>query len=167
MAGLPEPVEIFFSAAALPNLDLLSKTDPFLVVYEVNRDRSRKILFMTEVIEDNLSPVWTKPFRIDYIFEKIQELCVMVMDKDDGPQEDLDKHQRCGESQFRLSELMCARGQSITHRLLGGTGKGSVTFKAENVANTRDVFECSFSGTKLANKDGFFGKSDPFLIIQR
>lgn len=33
--------------------------------------------------------------------------------------------------------------------------------------NTRDVFVANFVGTKLAAKNGFFGKSDPFLIISR
>lgn len=104
---------------------------------------------------------------MDYLFEEVQQFYCMIMDKDDGPQEVLDRHQRCGETSFRLSELMCSRGQSITHRLQGGTGRGSLTMKAENVSNSRDVFECTFAASKLANKDGFFGKSDPFVIIER
>ena len=35
------------------------------------------------------------------------------------------------------------------------------------MVNTRDLFCVTFSGTKLANKDGFFGTSDPFLEISR
>ena len=42
-----------------------------------------------------------------------------------------------------------------------------MTVKDEAVANTRDVFVCTFAANKLVNKDGFFGKSDPFLKIHR
>ena len=42
-----------------------------------------------------------------------------------------------------------------------------LTIRGESVANTRDVFCCQFAGKKLKNTDGFFGKSDPFLIISR
>jgi len=44
---------------------------------------------------------------------------------------------------------------------------GSIEIRGEAVTNTRDVFIGTFAGTKLANKDGFFGKSDPFLQISR
>ena len=39
--------------------------------------------------------------------------------------------------------------------------------RGEAVNNTRDVFVATFAGHKLANKDGFFGRSDPFLTISR
>ncbi len=35
------------------------------------------------------------------------------------------------------------------------------------MTNTRDLFVVTFSGSKLANKDGMFGTSDPFLEISR
>lgn len=39
--------------------------------------------------------------------------------------------------------------------------------KAEPRVNTRDLFCVTFGGHKLANKDGFFGTSDPFLQVSR
>lgn len=47
------------------------------------------------------------------------------------------------------------------------TPRGTLIVTAEAVANTRDIFVANFSGNKLANKDGFFGRSDPFLVISR
>ena len=44
---------------------------------------------------------------------------------------------------------------------------GELTVRGEALTNTRDVFVGNFTGNKLANKDGFFGKSDPFLVISR
>ena len=42
-----------------------------------------------------------------------------------------------------------------------------MTIRAEAVSNTKDIFCCQFAGKKLKNTDGFFGRSDPFLIISR
>lgn len=37
----------------------------------------------------------------------------------------------------------------------------------EQVANVGGVVNLQLAGKKLANKDGFFGKSDPFFILQK
>lgn len=44
---------------------------------------------------------------------------------------------------------------------------GHVVVRGEAVSNTRDLFVVTFSGNKLANKDGFFGTSDPFMEVSR
>jgi hypothetical protein len=48
-----------------------------------------------------------------------------------------------------------------------GINSGELEIHAEPQTNTRDLFCVSFRGYKLANKDGFFGTSDPFLSISR
>ena len=45
--------------------------------------------------------------------------------------------------------------------------RGTMNVRGETVANCRDVFVATFAGHKLINKDGFFGKSDPFFNISR
>ena len=44
---------------------------------------------------------------------------------------------------------------------------GTVTLKAEEVSTCADIAILHFAGAKLVNKDGFFGKSDPFLQVSR
>lgn len=39
--------------------------------------------------------------------------------------------------------------------------------RGEEVAFCADVCNLTIRGVKLANKDGLFGKSDPFFIISR
>ena len=96
----------------------------------------------------------------------MQEVTVKVFDRDGNhPLTEVRHHQLCGEVSFTLSSLMCSAGQQLTVDLHGGRSKGSVRVQAEAVTNTRDVFIGQFSGLKLENKDGFFGKSDPFLRI--
>lgn len=171
MAGvgrLYEKVELYFSAAGLPKLDVTSNTDPFLVLYEIGRDGRPKFIATTECIMDSQAPNWTTQFLLDYRFEETQRFQVEVFDKDDGPLTNLTLHQRCGTAVFTLGNLMCAPAQTARVSLTGGHPGGTVTVKAEVVASgIRDEFECTFAGSKLANKDGFFGKSDPFLDISR
>jgi hypothetical protein len=45
--------------------------------------------------------------------------------------------------------------------------RGTLELRAESQTNTRDLFCAAFRGVKLANKDGFFGTSDPFIVVSR
>ena len=49
-------------------------------------------------------------------------------------------------------------GQNVT---------GKIIFRVEQVNDSREEMTVQFRGTKLANLDGLFGKSDPFLCIYR
>jgi hypothetical protein len=102
------------------------------------------------------------------ISDLLVQITVKVFDKDSNyALTDFSRHTLCGEVSFNLSSLMCSNGQKLTLDLKNGRSKGTVSIQAEAVANTRDVFVTNFSGSKLVNKDGFFGKSDPFYKIYR
>jgi hypothetical protein len=67
---------------------------------------------------------------------------------------------------------MASVGQSLSLPLVGRLGGGRTNearlgIHAEEVASDADFVELEFAGRKLANKDGFFGKSDPFLCASR
>ena len=53
--NLKEKVELSISLKDLPNLDKDSKTDAYCVIFQLN-GREKKLLGMTEVIENNLNP---------------------------------------------------------------------------------------------------------------
>jgi hypothetical protein len=44
---------------------------------------------------------------------------------------------------------------------------GTVTVRSEAKADTRDIFCVTFGANSLVNKEGFFGTSDPFIVISR
>jgi hypothetical protein len=44
---------------------------------------------------------------------------------------------------------------------------GTLTVRAEAKADTRDLFCVTFGANNLVNKEGFFSKSDPFIVILR
>lgn len=46
-------------------------------------------------------------------------------------------------------------------------GLGELTVRGEAKADTRDLLIVTFSANNLVNKEGFFSKSDPFLVILR
>ena len=193
--SVQETVEIHLEAKGLPKLDVFSNSDPFAILYAVQQPERRKVqiactvtftfyvvsnLTITciissvpnitqEVIVDSQNPKWATGIKIPYSFEVVQEFIVEVYDKDDGPITDLSRHQKCGETSFKLSSLMCAKNQRLTQSLRGGyaTGSSQLLIFGEIVANIRDEFECTFAGSKLANKDGWFGTSDPFLEISK
>uniref|UniRef100_A0A8D0FAK2 C2 domain-containing protein n=1 Tax=Strix occidentalis caurina TaxID=311401 RepID=A0A8D0FAK2_STROC len=43
--------------------DLFSKSDPFLEIYRIDDDRSEQLVYRTEVVKNNLSPIW-EPFKV-------------------------------------------------------------------------------------------------------
>eukprot|EP01038_Epipyxis_sp_PR26KG_P011510 gene11510-15417_t len=167
-----ELVDVFLNAKGLPNLGTFSKTDPFAVVYILDPlSNEMKIVGKTDVIVDSLDPLWSIPLTLEYVFECIQEYIVKVYHYHKGhPTTDFNKHTLVGECSFLMSSLMTARNQQLKEQIISKSTRnmcGELEVRGELRANTRDLFCVTFQGTKLANKDGFFGKSDPFLEISR
>lgn len=73
----------------LPNLDTFSKTDPFIVLFELKKQGNRNMkvqLGRTECIFDNLNPHFVTNFEVDYMFEENQSFLVESYDMDDESQ---------------------------------------------------------------------------------
>jgi hypothetical protein len=163
-------VEFFLSAKGLPKLDLTSNTDPFAVVFFKNQNGEFDEIGRTDVVMDTQEPVWTCQFLIDYKFEEVQQLRVEVYDEDAHGVRDLHRHDFVGRCDFTMSKLMGARGQTLNLDLKNNEDrwKGHLTIRGEQVSDCADIFQFQFHATrKLAKKDGFFGKSDPFICISR
>ncbi|KAF5915105.1 hypothetical protein HPG69_013375, partial [Diceros bicornis minor] len=56
-------VELSFRAKELDDKDLFSKSDRFLELYRIKEDQSEQLVSRTEVVNNNLSPVW-EPFKV-------------------------------------------------------------------------------------------------------
>lgn len=66
-------INLSFACTDLPNLDTFSKTDAFVILYELKRSGNKTLKQMrgrTEVIYDNLNPIFVKSFEVDYMFEE-------------------------------------------------------------------------------------------------
>ena len=82
MNALKSKVSLTFSAMNLPNLDVGSKTDPFVVLWEM-KGNQRMQIGKSEVIADNLNPQWVKNIDVQYYFEASQKFILQVYDADD------------------------------------------------------------------------------------
>ena len=124
---------------------------------------------------DTNHPTWMTHVVADYHFQTIQEVVVRVYHKSPhNPIDNSSAHDFLGEISFQQSMLMMSPGSKSVLPLKSGgggflAGNPTVTVRGEAVAATRDVFTCSFQCNNLVRKNGLgiFGKSDPYIKINR
>ncbi|XP_067144460.1 copine-3-like isoform X2 [Centruroides vittatus] len=159
-------VELFFSCRNLTDRDFASKSDPMIAVY-LNQGGRFVEMGRTEMIKNNHNPDFCKPIKMDYFFEEVQKLKLVVYDIDNATK-------TLSDDDF-LGFLECTLGEIVscspfTRPLLTRSGhkqKSSVTIRAQEVGKEgNDHLLLSFQAKKLDNKD-FFGKSDPFLEFRK
>ena len=75
-------LQIHLSCKNLPNLDLLSKTDPIAIVYErSNKTNDWVEKGRTEMIKDCLDPIFIKTIDLNYTFHQIQQVLLSIYSK--------------------------------------------------------------------------------------
>jgi Ca2+-dependent lipid-binding protein len=125
----------------------------------------------TEAKKDDLNPSWAKLFLVEFHFESVQQLKVEVYDQDSSSPDRLKEQDFIGRTEFTLGQLMGAPGQSGSFLLTQGKSlskhQGSLLVKAEEAKASSEAARFRFSASALANMDGMFSKSDPFLVISR
>ncbi|GMF44707.1 unnamed protein product [Phytophthora fragariaefolia] len=163
-------VELSLSAKNLKDRDIITKSDPFAVLYAKTHAGWVEV-GKTETKKDDLNPKWAKLFVIDYHFESVQQLKVDVYDHDSASPDKLKEQDYIGGADFTLGKLMGAPGQSGSFLLTRGKDKskhqGSLLVRAEEIKTSSEMARLRFSAAALANMDGMFSKSDPFLAISR
>ncbi|KUF97246.1 hypothetical protein AM588_10011329 [Phytophthora nicotianae] len=163
-------VELSLSAKDLKDRDIISKSDPFAVLFVKSGSGWTK-LGKTEAKKDDLNPSWTKLFLVEYHFESVQQLKVEVYDQDSSSPDKLKDQDFIGGAEFTLGQLMGAPGQSGSFLLTRGKStskhQGSLLVKAEEAKASSEAVRFRFSAASLANMDGMFSKSDPFLVLSR
>lgn len=164
-------VEIHVSCSKLSDKDLLSKSDPMVVMFTEIRDQHNKRwkeFDRTETVKDSLNPSFVKSFVIDYHFEELQKLKFEVYDSDSKSAK-LDEHDFLGKLEVTLGSIVGEYAGKVTKQLLGRKDEklnSSITFVAEELNNNKEVVNLQFKGRKLDKKD-FFGSSDPYLTFYR
>nr|XP_034378989.1 copine-7 isoform X2 [Arvicanthis niloticus] len=108
-------VELSFQARKLDDKDLFSKSDPFLELYRVNDDSSEQLVYRTEVVKNNLNPVW-EPFKVSLnslcSCEETRPLKCLVWDYDSRG-----KHDFIGDFTTTFAEMQKAFEGEQLHRV--------------------------------------------------
>lgn len=143
----------------LRNMDQMSKSDPFVVVYTKDTAGAWRELGRTETIMDTLDPKFVKSFAVQYFFERTQYFRFDVYDQD-AQSADLRRHDFIGSSgEIRLADIVSGRGSRKRMPLTAPGRKGPdgyVTIIAEEMHGTSDSVQLKMSARKLANVDGWF-----------
>ena len=102
---------------------------------------------MTEVIMDNLNPIWIKGFDVQYHFEQRENFKVEVYDIDNFDRlHDFGSHDYVGSVQFALHEVVTAREQTLERNIVnvkraeGKSGIIKITAEEKTLKASEEVF---------------------------
>lgn len=160
-------VELSLCCTNLADMDVFSKSDPFLVLYQEERERSGKWIEIgrTETIDNTLNPEWQKKFVMDFLFEKRQLLRFDVYDSDSGSKS-VDDHEFIGQMECSLGEIVATGQKGLTRALVGEKEGQTITVTSEELFGCREWIHLTLAAKKLDRKDWFgFGSSDAFLTL--
>ncbi|KAF2069002.1 hypothetical protein CYY_009678 [Polysphondylium violaceum] len=159
-------IELRFKCTKLANLDVLSKSDPQIYVYEkrlIHKDY--QLVGKTEKINNDLNPIFKTPVMIDYYFEETQDLRISVFDID-GEVFSSDDDDHIGDLNISLGNIAASQTRRIVKDIKNRKGKvtGSIEITFEEIAKTGHNLYLRLGGFNLDKKD-FFGKSDPYYRV--
>ncbi|KAK7358717.1 hypothetical protein VNO77_00655 [Canavalia gladiata] len=178
--GLFSQIELSFSASGLRDRDVLSKSDPMMVLYTRGKNGALEELCRTEVILNSLNPTWITKHTLIYHFEVVQVLVFRVYDVDtqfhnvDVKMLKLEEQQYLGEATCGLSEIITKSGRSLTldlHtedsiRSTQSQNCGKLSVCAEECVNSKTTVEMILRCSDLEYRD-LFSRSDPFLLVSK
>ena len=150
-----ERVSLHISCQNLPDLDIVSKSDPCCFVYLNNGGKNAKweMLGKTETIENNLNPVFVTAFEIDFYFEKDQKVKFELYDIDIGNRKEF-----LGSLETSMARIMGSYNQTLTTDLDRGAHKrqGQITIKLEKLSQCNDVIYFTGKATGLPTTKALF-----------
>lgn len=114
-------LELFLSARGLKDMDIFSKSDPYVRVLCKRANNPNWVLFgRTETVDNNLNPNFQKSFVMNYVFEARQDLRFEVMDEDDKTNSANDDY--IGWAETTLGACAGAKEQTSILNLVGKNG---------------------------------------------
>ncbi|KAK7369595.1 hypothetical protein VNO80_11637 [Phaseolus coccineus] len=178
--GLFSQIELSFSASGLRDRDIISKSDPMLVLYEKGRNGALKELGRTEVILNSLNPTWITKHTLTYHFETVQNLVFRVYDVDTQFHNasvkmlKLEEQEHLGEATCALSEIITKFDRSMAldlhaedfTRSTQSRNCGKLLVHAEECVSSKTTVEMTLRSSDLEYRD-LFSRSDPFLLISK
>ncbi|XP_054806493.1 protein BONZAI 1-like [Prosopis cineraria] len=178
--GLYSQIELSFSASGLRDRDVLSKSDPMMVLYAKGKNGALEELGRTEVVLNSLNPSWITKQTLFYHFEVVQILVFCIYDIDtqfhnvDVKMLKLEEQQYLGQATCALSEIITKPDWSLTLDLFiedstrsnYSQNCGKLMVNAEECISSKTTIEMIFRSSDLEYRN-LFSKSDPFLVISK
>lgn len=163
-------IQFWIECRDLPSKDLVSKSDPMVVVERFNQiSKAWEHVGQTEFIDNQENPKFQTQVTVDYFFEEHQEFRFTVLDVDDK-KNPLKGACVIGSANFVLAKLLSSSSRMIRKSLLSSKGKpvgdSSIIVHVEENKDNSTVFEFKLQGNNLDKKD-FLGKSDPYFELHR
>jgi len=118
-------------------------------------------LGVTETVKDDLNPIWTKFFNINYELGKLKVINVGIFDK----MKDGETDKTMGSAAFEIGDMLGSKGNITAKRLRNG---GVLFAKVRHVPRADGDLYIKLRGFNVKNVDrGFLrrGKSDPYFEI--
>jgi hypothetical protein len=141
-------VELSISCRNLPDCDIVTKSDPQVIVYMLDLGGIEKQCEVgrTEVIQDNLNPKFAKKILLQYHFEQIQHLRFEVFDIDPVGGNDF-----LGGLNTTLADVVAARSSTFEQPLVGGPRRkpGYLIVDVEELTTCKQVATFDLSATDL------------------
>lgn len=141
-------VELSISCKNLPDCDVITKSDPQVIVYMLDLSGTDKVceIGRTEVIQDNLNPKFAKKILIQYHFEQIQHLRFEVFDIDPVGGNDF-----LGGLNTTLADIVASRASTFKQPLVGGPRRkpGYLIVDAEELVTCKQVATFEMSAIDL------------------
>ena len=152
-------LELSVKCHGLCNQDVLSKSDPFCVLFMKGMNKQWVEVGRTETIRDDLNPEWHRKFVVNYSFEERQEVKFEIYDSDEASNR-LDSHDFLGRCETTLGTIVSS-GREFVSVLREGprSNAGKVFVIAEELEINKEVVTMQLAGKSLDKMD-FFGKSD-------
>lgn len=155
-------VELSISCTNLLDLDMISKSDPQVIVYM--KDTWQQKYFevgRTEIIDDNLNPHFVKKILLNFNFETVQKLKFEVWDIDTVGKDFI------GQVETSLADIVAYKGRQFKRDLTGkvpGKRCGEIYIVVEELTSNKEVLTCQLKAYDL-KKLSWFVSNDPFLLM--
>ncbi|GMH43130.1 hypothetical protein BSKO_11052 [Bryopsis sp. KO-2023] len=164
-------VELRLEGRHLLNKDVGGESDPLAVMYRHEAGKWHEV-GRTEIVANNLNPMFVRYFELLYLFHAVQKFKVALYDVDEqGDPEDIDltKQDFLGQAEFTLSSVVTSFRGLIEVPLWDvetdqPAGDGVLVVRYEDKTLRTEVVEIEFSASDLANRKR---DSRPILLISR
>ena len=166
-------LQLFISCRKLKDVEIFSKSDPYVDVYEKTSSQQYCKIGQTEVIWDNLNPDFIKSFTLDYYFEEQKHLYLGVYDANILKGKEV-QGEFIGEVECTLGEIVGSRHQQVVKTLyLPGKTKsrGNIILRTERIISVNlDQVDLTFRSSGLndrANCCSLFCQSKFLFYLSR